>query len=461
MNFMSIKNREITGTDLHGISIRNSVISDCMLKNVDMHNSDLLGTKIYGTIYQNINYRNADIFSLWFSNCKFINVDFSGAGIEDVSFIDCVFENCILDNVGLKKCHFENTHITGLAPISSTFSLNKYNNCSLVDCKFRGSFVYQIFDSCKFENVEMNISLLKYNQGIGDMNNISFQSDDGERITDFSRIIEESLNHNLFLNALFVSFNFESYINPDIALKGINALIKMLQYDILLQENELQHFKNLFHYFYCKKSIAPIVLYKMFDQIKQVYLNPIDNVAYSKSRNLLYQIGTSIHMDFSDFCDKLKDEIFELPSHLLPVYAYIHYEQEPQISLCSILNTEEPKIFNRTDCGDGSFWEYIQMGEGGLEILKIFIQLLGISVPIIYSEIKDKKKKQTIKEIEKKELDIQISLEPSVPDVAKLIQSTCQLLDKSELLTSDMNGYNSQNIKEIKIEYKTENISYK
>ena len=45
INFMSIEHKEITDTDLHGISIRNSVISECLLKNVDLHNSDLLGTK--------------------------------------------------------------------------------------------------------------------------------------------------------------------------------------------------------------------------------------------------------------------------------------------------------------------------------------------------------------------------------------------------------------------------------
>ncbi len=461
INFMSIEHKEITDTDLHGISIRNSVISECLLKNVDLHNSDLLGTKIYKTVYQNVNYRNADIFSLWFSKCKFINIDFTGAGIEDVSFIDCIFENCILDHVGLKNCRFERTCIIGLSPTSSTFSLNTYSKCTITKCKFKGSFVYQIFDACEFENVEMDISLLKYNHGIGDIKQISFISDEEERVTEFSGIVNECLNHNLFLNAMFVSFNFESYINPEVALESVNALNKMLQYDILLQENELQHFKNLFHYFYYKKSIAPIVLYKMFDQIKQVYLNPIENVAYNKSRNLLYQIGNSLYMDFSEFCDKLKDDIYKLPSHLLPIYAWIHYENEPQISLCSILNTEELKLFDRVDCGKGSFWEYIQIGEGGLEILKIFIQLLGISVPIIYSEIKEKRKNQLPQKIEKKALDIQVSIEPSELDATKLIQSTCKLLDKSDLFVSDMHGYNNKNIKEIKIEYRTETISYK
>ena len=96
-----------------------------------------------------------------------------------------------------------------------------------------------------------------------------------------------------------------------------------------------------------------------------------------------------------------------------------------------------------------------------LEILKIFIQLLGISVPIIYSEIKEKRKNQLPQKIEKKALDIQVSIEPSELDATKLIQSTCKLLDKSDLFVSDMHGYNNKNIKEIKIEYRTETISYK
>lgn len=462
IDFMIIKDREITEMDLHGISIRNSIITGCSFNRNDMHNSDLLSTKIYDTVYQNVNYRNADIFSLWFSKCKFINVDFTGAGIEDVNFVDCLFENCIINNAGVKNCHFERTNIIGLYPDSSTFSLNTYKDCTINNSRFKGSFIYQIFDNCQFGNVKMDISLIKYNHGICNENQIMFYSSERE-IEELSAtaLVKDCLNHKMFLDAAFVAFNFESYINPSLALSSINAIEDMLQHDILMQESELQHFKNLFNHFYITKAIAPMVLYKMFEQLKHIYLNSPKNVAYNKCKNMIYLIANSLFMDFNDFCELVKKDICAIPKYIPPAYAWIHYENEPQITLCSLLNSNKTEKFKRIDSMDGSFWECLEIGENGLEILTIFFQILGICIPIVYSEIKEKRKKTEHITMEKKDLNINVSYEISESKVTELIQSTCNLLNNSDLFVSDMQGYNNENIKEIKIEYHIEKINYK
>lgn len=459
INFKKIRPQKFINKNMSRINIRNSVISDCIFEKTDMHNCDLLGTKIYNTIFTDVNLKSADIFSLWFSECKFVNVDFSGAGIEDVTFVNCHFENCIFDNVGLKKCDFDSSEMIGISPISSTFSLNTYRDCKISKSDFKGSFVYQIFENCDFESVNMDISLLKYNYGIGNAEGIIFYSNENvfeSIIPNKEQLVEDCLKENLFINAVFITYNFESYINPCLALESVSAIEKMLCNDILIQDNELYFYKNLFHFFYLRKAVAPIVIYKMFERIKEIYLNPINNIAFSKNKDILYFIANGLYLDFNDFCTNLINELNGIPNYNAPAYAWIHYETEPQISLCDIFGKNNSELFKRIGTKSGSFWENIEIGQTGLEIIKIFIQLLGISAPIIYSEIKEKRKKQKNNISSKKDIKIEMSFETPSTNATQLIQNTCNLLNKSDIISKDMQGYNNLNIKELKIEYHVE-----
>lgn len=456
INFKKITPQKFINKDISRMNIRNSIISECIFENTDMHNCDLLGTKIYRSEFTNVNLKSADIFSLWFSECKFVNVDFSGAGIEDVTFANCYFENCIFNNVGLKKCNFDSSKLIGISPISSTFSLNSYKNCTISKSDFKGSFVYQIFENCNFQNVKMDISLFKYNYGIGNKEGIAFYSNENlfeSIIPNKEQLVEDCLNENLFINAVFVTYNFESYINPCLALQSISAIEKMLYNDILLQDSELYFYKNLFHYFYLHNAIAPIVIYKMFEKIKEIYLNPINNIAFSKNKDMLYFVANGLYLDFNEFCNNLIDELNDIPRYKAPAYAWIHYEIEPKVALCNILGNNNSKLFKRISTKNGSFWEKIEIGQTGLEIIKIFVQLLGISAPIIYSEIKEKRKKRKKNISEKKDIKIEISFEAPNKNTNQLIQNTCNLLNEADIISEDMQGYNNLNIKELKIEY--------
>ena len=438
--------------------IRNSIISECLFKDVNLSHCDLLSTKIHATIFNRVSFDGADIFSMWFSGCQFINADFTGAGIEDVTFLNCTFQNCIFDGVGLKECTFTNSHFQNIKPDSSTFTLNDYEKCTFCDCVFKGSFFYQIFKKCQFKDVSMDCNILKYNFGLGKISGITYfhksciiQDADTLR----NDLIIQCSDQKLFINAVIIDYNFSDEINPELAIKSIKAVGIMIENDILLRNDELTFLKKLYHHLYVSDLIAPIVLYRLFEELKKICTKEYpENIVISKSRESLYMISNSLYFDFSDFCERLRSSISEKIDYIAPIQIQMHYNREPQIPLDTLLNQYFPGIFHRTATENGSFLEYLEAGEIGLEILKIFIQLLGISVPIIYAELKEKRKKKPPKTTIQKDVEINITQAQNQKDTAELIQKTCQLLNASDMLTGDQQGYNNSNIKEIKVSYR-------
>lgn len=454
--FKAIENQAFNDLSAHSIIIKNSIIHKCSFTNVDMSNADLLSTKIYACKFVSVNFEDADIFSLWFSNCKFINTSFDTASIEDITFENCQFVNCSFNEVNLKNSSFNSTSFTNLSPRSSTFSLNSYNNCNFIKCEFKGSFLYQIFTSCLFNDTKIDCDLLKYNYGIGNHTEaIYLYKGNIVKLCKnlMNQLINECVNQKLLINAVFVNYNFEIEINPDLAIKSLYALKSMIENDVLVRTDELFFLKDLYHDLYIKKLIAPIVLYKLYVCINKICNNRVDNISYEKCKNSLNLIANNLYFDFSNFCNQLSEDIKSEINYVPPVYLKIHYKDEPPIQLSTLLNLCIPNTFMRTETQHGSFIENIIAGAGGLEVFKIFIQLLGIAAPIIYSELKEKRKEKADKKSIKKEVEINVS-HSNKEDAAVLVQKTCQMLETTDILKNDINGYNNQNISEIHVSYK-------
>ncbi|MFR2710735.1 pentapeptide repeat-containing protein [Frisingicoccus sp.] len=458
IDFQDIKKLTFSNCSAIHAVIRNSLITECTFDNVNMSHCDLLSTKIFSSIFNKVNFDSADIFSMLFSNCKFINTDFTGAGIEDITFSNCIFIDCAFNGIGLKNCTFRHCKFDKIHPDSCTFSLNNYEECAFFDCFFKGSFYYQIFKQCKFDNVLMDSNILKYNYGLGNVPGITyFYKTDNIQDMDVLKdnLLTECLVQKLFINAVIVDYNFSDAINPELAIKSIKAIGRMVEYEILLRTDEMIFLKNLYHHFYINGLIAPIVLYRLFEDLKKIYVEESpDNIVIIKSKEAMYMISNSLYFDFSDFCEKLRISLEEKIKYIVPVQIKIHYKNEPLVPLDFLLNQYFPGTFRRTLTESGSFLEYIEAGQNGLEILKIFIQLLGITVPIIYSEIKEKRKKKAPKTTSiQKNVEVNIQSIHDQQNVAELIQNTCQLINSSDILTHNQKGYSNDNIQEIKVEY--------
>lgn len=454
--FKNINKKTITNIEATYMTIRNSIIIDSTFENVIWRNCDFICNKVCNTNFEKINWGSSDIFSSWFSDCVFIDVDFSGSSIEDITFTKCNFINCIFTNVSLKKSIFNNCYFNKIRPTSTIFSLNSYNECTFTKCNFSGSFEYQLFKECIFEDTMIATSALEYNYGLGIHKSIKYTQNNQE-VDDIGDILEvlinKCVNNKLFINAVLINYNFTNYINPELAIKSIHAIKQMLKNDILLSNDELTFIKQLYHYLYTNKLIAPITICKMFETVKNIYINSLDNISYEKCKESLYMVANGLYFDFSNFCDNLKDSIRQIPSYTEPAYIQIHYEEKPAVSLEMLLNKCVPRVIRRIEVRKGSFIECLEIGKNGLELLTIFLQLLGISVPIIYSEIKGKKKNRSSDASINMDIEINTSLVHNDQEIAALIQQTSKVVMTSNLLNVNLQGYNNDNIKDIKIEY--------
>jgi len=453
--FQDIEQQSFENLDARKLTIKNSIIKNCVCSNVNLGHCDLLSSKLYNISFKNVSFSCADIYSLWFSECKFDNVDFSGAGIEDITFINCHFNHCIFENVGLKNCIFFNSHFIEINPISASFTLNQYNECIFEKCKFKSSFQYQIFNQCKFYNVEMEYSLLKYNFGIGKKeiryvkNNIIIEYP--TQLYDL--LTDECIKQNLFLNTAFVSFNLASSINPQLILKSIDAIGILLSKEILIRNDEIIFLKNLYQFMYEKQIIAPILMYQLLNKIRNFGTLEQSNIAYAKSRQSLSLIYNDLYFNFFMFCDKLQQTLECLPQYETPLKLFIDYECKPNIPLAELLNQCIPNTFKRIKGVPGSFHEVIEMLPQGLNILSIFLQILGISIPIIYAEIKEKKNKTSKENTVEKTVNLNIEIQNDAKNSIKLVQQTCKTMVASGILNENLQGYNNSNIKKIKIQY--------
>lgn len=453
--FKNIEQQTFENIDIQKFTIKNSIIKECNFINTNLGHCDLLSSKFYKVYLKNVSLNCADIYSIWFSGCKFENVDFSDAGIEDITFINCQFQNCKFENTGLKNCVFSNSQFCCIKPSSAGIILNKYNDCIFEECAFKGTFQYQIFDNCKFINVKMDYSLLKYNFGIG-KTEIDFFKDDVliKNATQLRKLLlNECAKQKLFLNAAFVDFNLSTTINPKLIIKSIDAIECMLSKEILIRNDELLFLKKLYQYLYESKIIAPILLYKLLNKIIEMNKFQLFNIAYAKSRETMSLLYNDLYFGFFTFCDKLQIELENIPQFDMPLKLFIDYEHEPDIPISTLLNKCLPDTFTRVKAEQGSFHEIIDMLPQGMDVLNIFLQILGISIPIIYTEVKEKIKKEKPQNKIDKTVNFNIINQNNNNDYKKNIQQVCKAIATSDIFNEDFNGYNNSNIKEIKIQY--------
>lgn len=453
--FKNIEQQTFENINIEKLTIKNSIIKECNFIDVNLGHCDLLSSKLYKVYFRNVSLNCADMYSLWFSDCKFENVDFSDAGIEDITFINCQFQDCKFENTGLKNCVFTNSQFFNIKPNSAGIILNKYNDCVFEECAFKGTFQYQIFDNCKFINVIMDYSLLKYNFGIG-KKEIEYYKDNlliKDIIQLHKLLLNECAEQNLFLNAAFVDFNLSSTINPKLIIKSIDAIERMLSKEILIRNDELLFLKKLYQFMYESKIIAPILLYKLLDKIMEMNKFQLLNIAYAKSRETLSLIYNDLYFEFFTFCDELQIKLENIPQFDMPVKLFIDYEYEPDIPITALLNKCLPDTFTRVKTEQGSFHEIIDMLPQGIDILNIFLQILGISIPIIYTEVKEKTKKEKPQNKIDKTVNFNIVNQKNNNDCKKNIQQVCKSIAVSGIFNEDFNGYNNSNIKEIKIQY--------
>lgn len=429
-------------------------MSRVIIENSNFSNCDIIGSRLSDIQILNVNLSNADIISNEINEAIFKNVNFDGASIDDINFKDCKFIDCNFNNLSMKNCMFYNCYFENISPLSSLMELNTYFDCRFNSCKFTSSFHYQIFDSCNFNDVLIKAELLGYNYGLyfssgveTGLKLLDYHNDNNSRDAIISDLAKYFINQYLFINAMILMLNTDTNTNQILFLNWANTLKKTLNHNNIIKSNELNFIKNVLVNMFEKNLIVPIVMIDLYNQLIDIY----KNYQYSdKTEENLLVLINSMYKEIQIYITNLNNEINELPSYDEAIEIAIKYNTKPLIPLCNLLNEFGVGKSIQTKTMKGSFLEWIEAPENILACLNVFISLLGITVPIVVSNIKEKKNKKNDKK------DANSSLPQIFVNVDNItlnvnIQNGCQIINNNQFLQNNFCGYTNENIEYIRI----------
>ena len=434
-------------------------VSNLKITNSTFKNCDFIAGRINDITLLDVDFSNSDILSNEITSAVFKNVDFSGTCIEDSSFCKCLFINCKFENLSMKNCSFENCCFENYNPVSALIELNEYYTCEFKLCKFSGSFKYQIFDNCKYNNVDIAPELLGYNFGwfMNDDNTRGIKLEGLDSIIDnqieiFSGLADYFVANSLFINAMILSLNTDFRRNQLLFMNWVNTLKKTIINNGIIKSNEVVFIKNTIINAFRKQLIAPIIIINLYNQLLELYKN--SNNSNKNQENLLLLLN-SIYKEIQSFLEKLQNEIKELPSSEgKHIEISIKYELKPTMPLCKILNSFDMGKCVQTKVAYGSFIEWISSPDSILECIKIVISLLGIAVPIIYSNRKDRNNEKNDNSKTNQQVILPQVLFYNCDNISLNtdIHNGCEIINNSSILNEDFSGYTNDNVKLISID---------
>ncbi len=420
------------------VSLNNSKISNSSFKNCD-----IVACKLYDCTFINVDLHNADLISIQVYNCDFSNVIFDGTCIDDIEFINCKFNTCNFSNFSMKNCTFSNCVFYEFKPSCCLCELNSYIGCSFYNSIFTSSFHYQLFINCQFINTDIEEELLGYNYGLP----ISYCGNASTNGLDLESYVEQLYLHylkqNLYTNALLLRINYEYEHNPSVILLWTDFLELIFKNNIIIKSNEIMFFKKIIIYMSNNNKISPLLLFVLNERLVTIYNKYCKSESKAKEditlmiNNLYFEFQKHMQplMTESNLCKTIKNDCI----------IQISYIERPQKDLSEILNLFNMGYCKQIKTKNGSFHEWISCSENMLACLDIFLTLLGITVPIVYDAIKERKKK-TSSSI----LDLSNCKQENVI-VNITINNGCHILNDCGFVENNYYGYNDKNIQNINI----------
>lgn len=482
INFSVIEEFELKKHNAEFMEISGSFITNGNFNETNFYGVSFLSTKFSNIEFKNCNLSGTDICSIWMKKCTLIKSNLSNSTISDSMFIDCIFDEDSFESVTLTNSHFINCTINSFPLDDSTVTLNYFINCTIKKTHFTESFHYQIFENCKFEEINMNPELLGYNFGFSkeSIDNISNTSN-------IELIKNRFVKNQLLINAAILSINqLGNYY--DLAMLGcISAMCQMMRQDILVKNDEIQFLRKITEYLEKNNLISEFIQIKIWHCLNLLLEGKESNVAISRALPYIQEFSNMLYFKFQNFQQELDKEInnFGYISQENYVEVQITYKIAPAIQLLSLLetfrgnylpNAKETKLVLTKQ---GSFIEILKMAEPLLPYLKAFLTILGTATPFILYGLnkRDKKKEKEEKyKNDKKENKGKVNISNNtiisqniyqfnnilIPNVAAvssktedIIKSVTTIINASEIgCNSDFCGYNPNNIDSVIIRYK-------
>lgn len=429
------KNLDVFKEKISYLVLRNNIFIDSKFKRCD-----ITGCTLYDNNFVKVFFNNADIISLRITNCKFSNVCFNGTCIDDIDFQNCLFENCEFNNFSMKNCNFNNCEFIEFHPDCCLCELNSYVNCTFINCSFTSSFHYQIFEECIFKNTSIDDLLVGYNYGL-----LLKQADHEPLYVNYKKLYDYYINNSLYINVFILTINHEYKNNPAVILKWIDFLEIILKNKIIIKSNEILFLKNVISNLDC----PPILLYILNKRLISI-LNTY-NIENKKTKDDLILLVNNTYFEFKKKVQLFSSQMDESINAHENYTIEIKYLEKPNLDLCSILNQFGLGYCYQIKTANGSFYEWISCPSNIISCLEIFFMLLNITVPIVYDSIKENRKDKNLKS--KNKISVLDLSESTINNVTinVTVNNGCQILNDCNFIENNFQGYNNENIQNVKI----------
>ena len=458
-----ILNDSIQNINLERSLLNGTVVNCESIEHCNLQLTEWTGAKVECRYFTESNLKYSEIKSTWFNGVVFNNVIFDDATICDCTFSKCFFVNCKLNGTFFQentfdKCKFESIDFT-----KSSTSINKFNNCKFLKTFICGSFYYSIFNNCEMDTCKIDQYLLGYILGIFNPKNKNISYLKGKEV--FDKDFEQLINITIqdyekrmkFINLAILKLNLNHHNNIDVLLLScIKAFAIYSQNDIAISSDDIKFISFIVEDYYKKNLISPCMIFEAETMIKNelkntVLKSEINKKQLKKLHNCLY------------FCqqDYLIKNIPKVNVELQKEYIlFIKYEEKPKRELINVLKTlipnqENPPTLIKTDTG--SFLEWIKCDGNAIIMLGLLLDFLGVSVPIIYDVIKEKKskngkKQKNVQHTELTNINInQLQIVINNNNIENLANVLNTVHDLNFSVSNEFMGYNNSNIQEINI----------
>lgn len=468
LSYLTFKSEDLKNINFSHSLFNGTIINETKILDCNLNNSDLEGCIIKNSSFKNTQMNNCDIKSLIISNSKFINVSF-----DDASLLNCKFSNVVFN-----KCNFSSTFIQENRFENCVFENISFNHCSAFFNDFfesifntttiKNNIYYSIFNNCYFKNSVLEAYLIGYSYGL---TNENFQElrflingvETNEKIESIINKVEKMYTDRLmFLNVGFMQLNL-NIIEKNYALCiCIDFINKCIEKNIVIKNETIKFMSLLVEILYKQNDVAPytlIYLYSALSMIIKKCKNDFETYTIYSELNILQN---KLYFLYQEFMDKLNCKEYKIAKNS-EIMLHIVYKEKPETDLINILtfanNSNIPVELIRTE--KGSFLEWIKCGDNLINFISVFLEILGIAIPIIYDKHKNKKEtdkkhsdetnKITIHS-DKTKIEMIVPTQQNISITTSNLKTVIQVMDECEINPkNNFKGYNKQNIKKIEI----------
>ena len=404
LSFQTVHNFNLPSKDLTHLQLTSSSVLDGIFQNAVFYNASFLSTKFSNVIFDQCNLECTDVCSIWARNCIFKADSFNDANISDSTFVQCTFDCTSFERVSMLNCQFVDCTFEQFPITDSSFALNTFIGCTIKNTHFTESFYYQMFENCKFYNVDMPVSLLGYNFGFS--REVLEQLRNGK---DLSALEDDFIRKGLLINAAILHVNQERDYYDQAIIACAIALREMIQRDVLVKADEIRFLKEITVYLEKLNKLVPASILRIWQILNSLIEESCQNTAANKSLPYIREYANTLYFSFQTFQKQIQAKLDKLPTWSDPsetVALKIVFTVAPELSLLSLLQSITSKLSPQSPAPylirteRGSFIAIHRIASIIIPYLQTFFGFLGVLSPFAVSHMENKQHVHKTQEID-------------------------------------------------------------